>query len=62
MCSRGKGGNTRLGRDGTGGREGGSASVKGVGWSSMQAFPRSCSVTRVTVDFFFCSFFSLLIL
>jgi hypothetical protein len=27
--------------------------VKGGGWSSMQAFLRSCSVTRDTVDFFF---------
>lgn len=52
-------GNVRSGRDWTGGEEGrrgregrGSASVKGVRWSSMQAFLRSCSVTRVTVDFF----------
>lgn len=29
--------------------------VKGVRWSSMQAFLRSCSVTRVTVDLFFFS-------
>lgn len=44
----------RLGREGRGGEDKcGSASVKGVRWSSMQAFLCSCSVTRVTVDCFY---------
>lgn len=65
VLKRKEGGNTRLGRDWTGGRGRGgrgSASVKGVRWSSMQAFLRSCSVTRVTVDSFFFVLFFLLIL
>lgn len=47
------------GLDGEKGGGCGSASVKGVRWSSMQAFLRSCSVTRVTVDSFFLFFFFL---